>query len=106
MSEATTTKAPVDEFDNDYDPGCQICGCCSTYARHCETCGGEGWVDDEDWQNYEDEPMPCPDCGGRPVWHLCIGHCTHEGTTHSQEFQIPRGVCAFVAAFRGPTRNG
>ena len=31
----------------------------------CARCDGTGWVEDDDWQNFEGDQTPCPDCMGQ-----------------------------------------
>ena len=62
------------EFGNNWER-CARCGS-SAFFETCEWCGGDGWVDSDDWEDFPDEgggPMrPCPECQDGGGWWCCV----------------------------------
>jgi len=98
MSEAIH-EAPLPEW-KDYDTQCARCGS-STVWEDCCNCGGEGYIEDDDWQCPETRPCDwCKTTGGFPL--CCSGEewCTanpipgREAITHGaiEYFEIVRST--------------
>lgn len=52
--------------------GCQCARCGSScFFRNCDNCGGEGELEDEDWQ-CEGEFYRCDWCQGEGGWWRCL----------------------------------
>ena len=57
---------------------CQRCKCCSLTREDCDACGGDGFVESEDWQDYG-EMFPCGTCAEQGGWSVCVGDCDQDG---------------------------
>lgn len=68
----------MDDCDIIIEQMCPRCRCCEQLWHECEECGGDGWVESDDWQDF-DEEMPCPTCRTEGGWLLCGGHCDETG---------------------------
>jgi len=56
----------------DWEYGDNDCPKCSSQLawRHCSTCGGQGWIDDEDeWDECSD--LRCDTCNGKGIEEWC-----------------------------------
>ena len=53
---------------------CPSCQCCEMVFSECYDCGGDGWVESDDWQDFG-ELMRCGTCQGETGWPICLGDC-------------------------------
>jgi len=64
----------VEFFEDEADHGGEQCARCgsSVYFVDCWECGGEGEVEDDDWQNFEGDMVCCRHCRGTGGWWHCV----------------------------------
>jgi hypothetical protein len=61
---------------------CPDCECCEMVWEECETCGGDGWIENEDYDEFMEsdyDSAPCEICGGEGGHKVCIGKCDSSG---------------------------
>ena len=75
MTSANPIIQPLPPNDGkEYDCQCGRCGS-SCDSDACETCGGDGWIFADYWdddEDVEDECRKCHDCFGNSVTYRCM----------------------------------
>jgi hypothetical protein len=55
---------------------CPICQCCSLGSESCDNCGGEGYVDTDSPEGWDEgDTEPCDYCEGHGGYLTCLGGC-------------------------------
>jgi len=57
---------------------CNRCGCCDQTWESCQACGGDGFIEMDDDDEWGDDDT-CGDCDGAGGWSMCLGRCDKNG---------------------------
>jgi hypothetical protein len=75
-----------------WDCQCARCGS-SVMFNECDNCGGEGWIEDDDWQAYEGDGHNCYWCNGVGGHFACVSSVEYcEGHPKKGREDITRGT--------------
>lgn len=79
MNEATFLEELCEATDKEL---CPTCKCCEVVWESCETCAGNGYIDNDDYDEmneWENDSAPCEMCDGKGGHKMCIGRCDENG---------------------------
>lgn len=76
---------------------CPICECCSLSSEPCDTCGGDGYVEvdsPEGWDEDDDMAQNCDICDGHGGFMTCLGGCNFITRTSHKRRDVDGGSVA------------
>ncbi len=104
MSYATKVIGKYPRDGREWDCQCARCGSSMSF-EDCDNCGGEGWIEDDDWQADEGDGWDCEWCHGEGGHHLCLASSdwceanpidgrsdTKRGTVEWFTFEVKKGT--------------